>query len=181
MIRINLLPVRAAKKKESVRLQLTIAGLVTALFIIVLGLFNMGANSDIKDLETRISTSEKELRTLKAKIGELTKIKDRKRVLENKIRIVSELQQKRTGPVKMFAKIGDAMPENAWITNLRESDRMLVLNGKAAYDDVVADFMRNLETKGIGRVELEVAKRGGRSKRGRGGDDMVSFTIRIVK
>jgi hypothetical protein len=37
MIRINLLPVRAAKKRESVRFQLTVAGLIT-FFVIALGM-----------------------------------------------------------------------------------------------------------------------------------------------
>ena len=50
MIRINLLPIRAAKKKESVRQQACIAGLSIVLLVIILGIFYFSITKTINDL-----------------------------------------------------------------------------------------------------------------------------------
>lgn len=183
MIRINLLPVRAAKKKESLRFQLTIAGLCVVFVIAVSVLVYISAASEASQLTTDITNAENELRTLKAKIGELAKLKDHKKMLENKLKIVTELESNRRGPVDMFTSIGLAVPEKAWLSILKETNRIIILKGYAAYDDVVADFMRNLEASGLGRVELEVAQRGG-GRKARGvaiGAELVNFSIRVEK
>ena len=57
MIRINLLPVRAAKKKESVRFQLTIAGLCTVFVIAVSVLVYISATSEASQLSTDITNA----------------------------------------------------------------------------------------------------------------------------
>jgi type IV pilus assembly protein PilN len=81
MIRINLLPVRAAKKRESVRFQLTVAGLIT-FFVIALGMvFYLISSSEANALKEDIANGEAELSVLKQKIGELSKIKEQKRIV----------------------------------------------------------------------------------------------------
>jgi type IV pilus assembly protein PilN len=86
MIRINLLPVRAAKKRESVRFQLTVAGLIT-FFVIALGMvFYLISSSEANALKEDIANGEAELSVLKQKIGELSKIKEQKRIVAEKDR-----------------------------------------------------------------------------------------------
>ncbi|HLE09257.1 MAG TPA: fimbrial protein, partial [Thermodesulfobacteriota bacterium] len=76
MIRINLLPIRAAKKKESVRFQLTVAGLITLSVVAILAAVYLKFGSDISLLGADIAAAEKELEGLKVEVGELTKLKE---------------------------------------------------------------------------------------------------------
>jgi len=57
MIRINLLPVRAAKKKESIRFQLTVAGLATFLVAAVSIASYLVVGSEASSLNGQIATS----------------------------------------------------------------------------------------------------------------------------
>jgi type IV pilus assembly protein PilN len=61
MIRINLLPVRAAKKKESIRFQLTVAALVTFLVFAVSMVAYLVVMSEASGLKDQISSGQQEL------------------------------------------------------------------------------------------------------------------------
>jgi len=178
MIRINLLPVRAAKKKESLRFQMTVGGLVIFFVIAITLLVFVGFLNSASSLRSDIRDAEVEYKQLQKKIGELARLKDDKRLLEDKLRVVEELDKARTGPVRLFTSIGEAIPEMAWIDSLKENERVVTVNGFAAYDDIVADFMRRLEVKDLGNIELEVAKREPSKTPGM---DLVGFTLRLEK
>lgn len=179
MIRINLLPVRAAKKKESIRFQLTVAGLIILLVIAVMGGVYFRAASEASAISAEIQRGQEELRRLKARVGELSRIKEQKRIVEEKLRIVRSLEQARTGPSELFGKISEAIPKEAWLSSLQDQGNRVTLTGYAAGDEVVADFMRGLEKfKDLGNVELDVARR---VKEKETGSDVVNFIIRLDK
>ncbi|MEE9614583.1 MAG: PilN domain-containing protein [Thermodesulfobacteriota bacterium] len=178
MIRINLLPVRAAKKKETIRFQLTVAGLITFLVVAVSLLLYVLKASEVSAIEEEIADGQQELARLTIEVGELSKIKQQKAVVQGKLDVVGRLEKGRSGPVNLFTRVADAIPEKAWITSLRQSPSVVVLEGFAATDEVVADFMRGLERHpALGAVELEVAKRGTGKKDSPAG--LVEFSIRL--
>lgn len=179
MIRINLLPVRAAKKKESLRFQLTVAGLVTFLVFVVMMAVYISKRSEASNLDEDLSRGNIELEELKKKIGELDKIKEQKRIVEEKLNVIRSLEAAKTGPVNLFARVGGAIPATAWLSSIKDEGAMVVLKGFAADDEVVADFMRGLQKhKELGSVELEVAQRTIEKETG---SDVVGFTIRLEK
>ncbi|MEE8575558.1 MAG: PilN domain-containing protein [Thermodesulfobacteriota bacterium] len=177
MIRINLLPVRAAKKKESVRIQLTIAGLSVVFIAAASFLFYNSYVNDVKAVENEIENVESELRILKSKVGELTKLRGQKRVLEDKLKVVKQLEAARSGPVDMFTAISKSIPKKAWISKFHSGNGKIKIDGLAAYSDVLAEFMRGLERNGFGPVELVVAKRAKKVKED--GRETVSFTLNL--
>ncbi len=178
MIRINLLPVRAAKKKESVRFQLSVAGLATFFVLAVMVIFFLTVRSQANGLHSDMNKSQQELNALKAKIGELSRIKQQKQVVEDKLAIIQKLEAQRKGPVDMFRKLSEATPKNVWLHSLNDRGSIITLVGYASNDESVAEFMRRLETKDMGSVELEVAQRGIEPETKM---DMVKFTIRLER
>ena len=179
MIRINLLPVRAAKKKETLRFQLTVAWLVTVLvFIISMGIY-IKVRSQASNLTADISSGNQELEELKKKIGELSKIKEQKRIVEEKLRIINNLEAARKGPIMLFDMITSSIPEKAWLLSLKDEDPIIEIKGAASADEVIADFMRGLQRyKELGKVELDVAQRGLDRETN---SEVVNFTIRLEK
>jgi len=180
MIRINLLPVRAAKKKESVRLQFTIAGLVIFLCVSAMLIVYVTLRSEASSLSSGISGGEQELGQLKMKIGELSRIKEQKKIVENKLNIINELEKARTGPANFFKMLSDSAPERAWVASIKDDGNNIVLKGYASTDEDVAEFMRNLAKykEFIEAVELEVAQRVVEIETK---TDVVGFTLRIEK
>src|SRR3989442_13833326 len=99
MILINLLPVRAAKKREFGRQQLV-------LFVLLLVLAGSGNffvynrfGSELLSLDKQIFTTRNEISQLEKTIGEGKSIKEDKKALEEKLKILDTLKKGRTGAV----------------------------------------------------------------------------------
>ncbi len=179
MIRINLLPVRAAKKKESIRFQLTVAGLATFFVFAVSAASYLIVRTEAGNLSDQITAGNEELADLKKKIGELSKIKEQKKIVEEKLRIITQLEADRTGPAKLFRGIADAIPSRAWLKSIKDEDFQITLEGYASDDEVVAEFMRGLERAALGAaVELEVAQRLVEKE---SAVEVVNFIVRLEK
>lgn len=179
MIRINLLPVRAAKKKESLRFQLTVGGLILFLVFAICAVVSFKLGSDVSILKEDLLSSQKELAQLKRKVGELSKIKEQKRIVQSKLDVVTRLEAARKGPTQLFAKIASAIPERAWLSTVQDQGRVITLSGIATSEDDIAAFMRGLQAfQDFTRVDLVVAQTTSKEIEGR---SFVKFTIQVFK
>lgn len=177
MIRINLLPIRAAKKKESARQQASIAGLSIVLLVIIIGVFYFSITKTINELRESISNEEKESASLDKVIGELKNVEAEKKVVLEKLNIVKQLEVNRRTHLKILSDIAGAVPEKVWIETLKDSGQTVVITGFAAADDIVADFMKALEKTLVSwKVELEVVQQAEKEK-----IKLAGFTIRLEK
>lgn len=159
MIKINLLPVRAAKKKESARQQLSILLLsVIAVLVIALGFYSFTL-AKISTAQDEISKSEQEIKSLKEKIGEIDNIKKFQEEVRKKLGILDQLRQNKTGPATRMAKLSDAVPEKVWLTKYTENGLNISLGGVAFNEELIAEFMRNLQgSNEFQNVELLVSE-----------------------
>ena len=177
MIRINLLPVRVAKKKESIRQQASVAGLSVVVLLLVLGMVYFSINKKVKEINEAIKTEERNIAQLDKEIGELKNIENEKKVIMEKLNIVRQLEVNKRRHIKMLYDIAVAMPERVWIETLKEAGQTVTITGFAASDDVVADFMRSLKAiLGAWNVELEIVEQKEKEK-----IKLAGFTIRLEK
>jgi type IV pilus assembly protein PilN len=179
MIRINLLPVRAAKKKESVRFQYTVAGLVTFLALAASLAVYFTARSEASVAAEQISNGQQELVQLKKKIGVLSKIKKQKKVVEAKLKIIKNLEAARTGPVILFRIIEKSRPSKVWLKSITDKGSVVSLAGYAENDEDMAEFMRRLaKFPQIKHVELDVARRAQEKETK---TEVVSFVLKLIR
>jgi len=177
MIRINLLPVRVAKKKESIRQQASVTGLSVVVLLLVLGMVYFSINKKVKEINEAIKTEEKNIAQLDKEIGELKNIENEKKVILEKLNIVRQLEVNKRRHIKMLYDIAVAMPERVWIEALKEAGQTVTITGFAASDDVVADFMRSLKgILGAWNVELEIVEQKEKEKM-----KLAGFTIRLER
>jgi type IV pilus assembly protein PilN len=159
MIRINLLPARVSKKKETAKQQIAI--LVLTLIIIagvVLSVFSVTL-AKISSTKNEISESEKELQKLKEKIGEIDNIKKLQAEVKKKLDILANLRMEKLGPANRLAKLSDSVPDKLWLTKYSESGDRLSISGIAFNEELIAEFIRKLtETKEFSNVELLVSE-----------------------
>lgn len=146
MIRINLLPFRAARKKENIRRQISIF-LLTFLFTgAALFYYNGTLNTKIATLENEVQAKKKELATYQKAIKEIQRIRRRLNELKRKTRIINQLNVNRKWPVLFLDSINDMIIEKRmWLTSLRIRNRNISIRGIALDNKTVADFMTRLE------------------------------------
>jgi type IV pilus assembly protein PilN len=146
MIRINLLPFRAARKKENIRRQISIFVLMFALTVVTLIYYNGILNRKITGLETDIQTKKAELATYQKTIKEIQQIKKRLEDLQNKTRIINQLNVNREWPLSFLDSINDLiMEKRMWLTSLSLKGSNVSIKGIALDNKTVADFMTRLE------------------------------------
>ena len=157
MIRINLLPVRAVKKREMGRQ-------ILALFAFVLlaaGVGNYSWYSErdgvVQKQQAGLNATKKRLADLDKTIGEVKNINARKVEVEKKLAVLDELRKGRSGPVRLLDALATSLPKKAWIKTFNEERGNVKLSGSAVSHDDVAELMRNLNSmvwtpKGIGRL-----------------------------
>jgi len=160
MIKINLLPFRAAKKRENIKRQISVYALTVVFLLGCAAYFFLELNADLASAKDKQQRLQKELaafqETLK-KIGELEKkIKE----VKTKLTVIQDLEKKKIGPVHLLDEIAMAVPkEKLWLSSLSESGGSLKLSGTAMDNETVALFMTNLEkSEYIHSVELVSAK-----------------------
>ena len=146
MIRINLLPFRAARKRENVKRQIIIyiASVCIAL-VVFAGLFFKlsGDLSGLKDEEGRLNT---ELASYQKELKEIKDLENKIKQINSKLDVIKELEKAKTGPVHLLSDIADSVPKGKlWLTSLSEKNGNLSLSGTAMDNETVSLFMKNLK------------------------------------
>jgi type IV pilus assembly protein PilN len=153
MIRINLIRGKRKKRRE---LDLNFLYLFFPVLVLAgLVVFHLMAKNRIEALQSDIQKANVEIARLKKEIGEVEKFKVRKAELQQKVDIISNLQNGRTLPVKVFEAVSASIPEKCWIDTLSVKDGTVSLSGVALNNHTIANFMTSLGQSGrFQNVEL---------------------------
>ena len=165
MIKINLLPVRAAKKKETAVQQISIfcASLILVAAVIIAIYFVK--QIQISATKSDIATANNQINELKTKIGKLEEIKTLQEQVKKKLDVLSQLRKNKTGPAQRLATLSDITPDQLWLTAYNESGTDVKISGLAFNEELIAAFMRNIEASndftGVELLVSEQADSGG--------------------
>ncbi len=159
MIKINLLPVRAAKKKETIRQQIAIMVVSLLSVVVMCVIVFLFVQVKIQSAKGEIERSENEIKELKAKIGKVNDLKKLKEEVTKKLDVLSMLRNGKVGPVHRLMTISDATPDKLWLTRYSESGNDVSISGISYNEDLLAEFMRNLEASAdYENIELLVSE-----------------------
>jgi type IV pilus assembly protein PilN len=160
MIRINLLPFRAARKKENVRRQISVFLLSLVLIVVALIFIQSILAGKIDHLNTQIISTKAEIEKY-AKINEeIQMIKKKIEVLNKKIEVIKNLEANRTEPVKLLDLMtGLVVANRMWFTDFSSKDGTVTIDGIALDNKTVADFLTRLEKSNLfSVVNLKMVK-----------------------
>jgi type IV pilus assembly protein PilN len=150
MIRINLLPYRAARSKENIRKQVSIFLLSFVLLVIVLFVYNIHLSSKRDGLSSTLDHLKKEVAIYEAKAKQVEEIKKKLDTLNKQIEVVNQLKEYRENPPKLLAKMTEmVIAGRMQLTRLLSDDANLTLEGVALDNETVAVFMLRLERSGL--------------------------------
>ena len=178
MIRINLLPYRAARRKENIRKQISIF-FFSFLLVVVIGLFyNMRLQKKIDDLNTKIKNNKIMLAKFEKQAKEVDRIKNAFNNLEKKTGVIKNLEIKRKAAVCLLDNMTKVVVEHTsisgsdslldkdntpvkrlWFTNFQAKGNNVGIKGIAMDNKTVADFMTRLENSKLYKnVNLKTLK-----------------------
>jgi len=178
MIRINLLPFRAARKKENIRRQASIFLLSLAFLLIILFYYNFSLNSKIDNLTSTIAQTKTELDKYKKINKEIAQIKKKLNNLKRKMAVMEMLEANRFEPTRLLETMTQVIvPKRMWFTGMQSKGNKVQINGIALDNKTVADFMVRLENCGLFKeVDLKNLKRKKVQK-----SNLKSFQITCIK
>lgn len=146
MIRINLLPFRAARTKENVRRQVSIFLLMIGLLVVILFVFYGYLASKEEDERLKAETAKQDLVKYTQQAKEVDEINKENEMLQKKIDIINDLEKVRKEPVSLLALLTDAIvEERMWLTSFDVKDINVGINGLALDEITVADFNKRLQ------------------------------------
>ena len=161
MIRINLLPFRADRKKENVRRQVSLFLLSLVLVLIIAFYYNFDLNSKVGKLNTKIKETNAELTKYNEINKEIARIRKNLENLRKKMAVIEQLESNRYAPVVLMDTMTQVMiAKRMWLDELVVDDKTVKITGIALDEKTVADFMVRLQKSGLfSLVELKSVRR----------------------
>jgi len=159
MIRINLLPVREARRAANLRKQGMLLVFAAGAGVVICLLISTWMAARIAHERSLVTAREAELKKLEATMNEVKKFQAEQQEIEQKLAIIGQIEAARMGPVKIMDELATRIPQRVWLTKMVEKGGTLELEGRSIDAEVVADFVVALEESPmLSAVDLQETK-----------------------
>jgi len=160
MIKVNLLPFRAERKKENIRRQVSIFFLSIIFVALCMYYYNISLNNKLNAYNVKIKNIRNEVAKYNKITKEVANIKNRIDILNKKTGVIKNLELNRKEPVHLLDKMtSTVIPKRMWFTSLEAKEEVVTVKGFALDNKTVADFMTCIEeTKLFESVNLMTLK-----------------------
>ncbi len=156
MIRINLLPVREARRKADVRQQLVLIGASVVGSLVLAAGFHQFVLSGVTSANRRVAALTTQLAQFKPQQEQVEGFKAKKSEIEQKLEVIQRLERSRSGPVHILDELASRTPERVWLTELSANGGQIELKGMSLDNELVALFLTSLNDSAyFANVELK--------------------------
>jgi len=145
MIKINLLPIKATRKREYVKQQLILAVVLLLGAVVGCYMWYSSVNGKIQDKKKEIVSAKQQIEQYKKAIGEVEKYKGLEAALNQKLTIINSLEKGKTGPVRVLDHLSQIIPKQVWLTEWSEKSGSVKVAGEALTNKHVAQFITALK------------------------------------
>ncbi len=146
MIRINLLPHRAHKRKAR-QVQFVAFSVISLLLgTLVVGFVHTYISSEISYQERRNEYLKQEIEILNKQIAEINKLREQTESLLARKTVVENLQTTRSDVVHLMDQMLRILPDGVYLKSLKQSDRRINLIGYAQSNARVSTLMRAIDS-----------------------------------
>jgi type IV pilus assembly protein PilN len=178
MIRINLLPYRESRKKESILRQISTFLAVFFVVFVILLYYNIWLGKKIDDLNTKIKNTKTMLTQAETQSKKVDQIKKELEKLGHKTDVIKSIEKNRRAPVILLENMTKMVAEKTsistpdisedndnkpvkrlWFKSFDASGGKVNIKGIALDNKTIADFMSRLEeSKLYNNVNLKTIK-----------------------
>lgn len=168
MIRINLLPVQQDRQRQFGKQQFLVGVVLLLVELVALYFVHGNKAEQLEEREVALGSLQSEIATLREATAQNEQLNVQKGALQQMANVLEGLEANRAGPVQMLDEMklmlnvpGNELervsqevrrwnlnwsPTNLWITDFREVDGAVVINGQAMSNDDIAEFNTRLAT-----------------------------------
>jgi len=165
MIKINLLLAKKEKKRVAVHREIVVLIISVVLLFILLILVQWKQGKTKEDMLAEISRKEKEIAQNRSLTAELSKAKESKKTLEEKLNVINSLRKEKASPARVLDELSIDKPVKIQFESVKKEGSKLGIEGIALDDETVANFMENLrKSKIFKNVDLIVSEQIEQSK-----------------
>lgn len=156
MILINLLPHREAarkRRKEAFQATMFAAFLVG---LVIAGAIYWWFQMMIAGQQEKNAYLQSEIKILESQIKEIATLESEIAALRARQKAVEDLQSDRNLPVHLLNELVKQIPDGAYITNIRQNEQIIAMQGVAQSNERVSEMLRNLtdNTPWLSKPEL---------------------------
>lgn len=197
MIRVNLLPIKKARKRSAARNQLIIFAVLILAELAACTVIYLSESNRLESLQADVQRNQQQVEQAEKAVADANKLKDRQKRLQQQLSILQELEEKRTGPVQLLDELQAMLSpprskeegyaqarrnwntewdtRRLWVQSFNEQQGGFDMVGYAMNADDVAEFLQRLTTANhLHDVQLDYVKE---SSKGGKGNSMVEFHI----
>ena len=161
MIRINLLAVERKAKRAATPInaghKLTVAcSLILIVAAVFVGWRYWTLLQESNRLDEEVAAAQQETTRLHAIIQNVQKFEQQKTQLQQRVVLIEQLRKSQTGPVHMLDQISRAMPPMVWLTDLKQVEDTVTIEGRCTAVTGLTDFVSNLEASGYFKKSIDI-------------------------
>lgn len=145
MIRINLLPHRAEKRKAQQIQFIAFSVISVALGAFIVGFVHVAIMTQIDYQERRNAYLNKEIAVLDKQIDEIKKLREQTKSLLARKTVVENLQSTRADVVHLMDQMLRILPDGVYLKSLKQTGNKINLVGYAQSNARVSTLMRSIE------------------------------------
>ena len=161
MIRINLLAAERESKKKKATFQsgqkITVAcSLVLVLTGVLIGWRYLAIQRESAKLDEDIAKAQTEATRLHAVIQQVQQFEQQKAQLQQRVVLIEQLRKSQTGPVHMLDQVSRSLPPMLWLTEMKQDDSSVTIDGRSTTQTGVSDFVGNLEGSAYFKKSVDI-------------------------
>lgn len=145
MIPINLLPHRAARRKEAQKQFAILAVMTLVLAGAIVGAVHTFFAERIENQAERNRYLQEQIAALDKQIDEIKKLKEQTAALLARKRVVESLQTNRTETVRLLDQLVRQLPDGVYLKSIKQTGKVVNIVGYATSNARVSTLMRNFE------------------------------------
>jgi type IV pilus assembly protein PilN len=145
MIRINLLPHRAEKRRAKQLQFVILSAISVVLGALIVGLVHVAISTQISYQERRNAYLKQEIVILDKQIEEIKKLREQTQSLLARKNVVENLQATRSDVVHLLDQMLRILPDGVYLRSLKQSGYKISLVGYAQSNARVSTLMRSIE------------------------------------
>ena len=145
MIRVNLLPHRAEKRKARQLQFIMLSVMSLVLGAVVVGLVHVAISTQISYQERRNSYLQQQIAILDKQIDEIKKLREQTQSLLARKTVVENLQSTRSDVVHLLDQMLRILPDGVYLRSVKQSGNKISVVGYAQSNARVSTLMRSIE------------------------------------
>jgi type IV pilus assembly protein PilN len=186
VIRINLLAAeRERTKKKAVTFGTTGqkmaigCSMILLASVLFIGWRYWALARESAQLDAEISAAQQETTRLHSVIQQVQQFEQRKAQLQQRVALIETLRQGQTGPVHMLDQISRSLPPMLWLTELKQTNDDIQIDGKSTNQTGVAEFISNLEASGYFKKSIDIVSTTAEAATSTSGE-LIKFTLKAT-